>query len=108
MLGRKGLREMGLQNLEAGAKLESTLAAAGCQKRFTGQFYNELVTTAHDPKGLHERALANGVHAGWDISQDVPALKNCLLWGSTPIHIAEDYQRLAKALQPNLKEVVQR
>src|SRR5688572_26372475 len=81
MLGRKGLREMGLQNLEAGAKLESHLAAAGCNRRFTGQFYNELVTTAHESKGLHERALSAGVHAGWPIERDVPALRNCLLWG---------------------------
>ena len=104
MLGLRGLREMGLQNLEAGAKLESHLAAAGCARRFTRAFYNELVTTAHDPKGLHERALANGVHAGWPIERDVPALKNCLLWGSTPIHLDEDYQRLTKALLPTLKE----
>ncbi|MEK6976403.1 MAG: aminomethyl-transferring glycine dehydrogenase subunit GcvPA [Candidatus Thermoplasmatota archaeon] len=102
MLGRKGLREMGLQNLEAGAKLESHLAAAGCNRRFTGQFYNELVTTAHDPKGLHERALTAGVHAGWPIERDVPALRNCLLWGSTPVHNDDDYQRLAKALMPAL------
>lgn len=104
MLGRKGLREMGLQNLEAGAKLESHLAAAGCARRFTGAFYNELVTTAHDPKGLHERALAAGVHAGWPIERDVPALRNCLLWGSTPVHLDEDYQRLSKALMPTFKE----
>ena len=102
MLGRKGLREMGLQNLEAGAKLESHLAAAGCNRRFTGAFYNELVTTAHDPKALHERALAAGVHAGWPIERDVPALRNCLLWGSTPVHLDEDYQRLTKALMPAL------
>lgn len=97
MLGRTGLREMGLQNLEAGARLESTLTAAGHAKRFTGQFYNELVTANADP-ALHERLLSAGVHAGFPLGRDVPALKGCLLWGSTPVHIDEDYQKLAKAL----------
>jgi glycine dehydrogenase subunit 1 len=104
MLGRKGLREMGLQNLEAGARLESALAAAGYNKRFTGAFYNELVTHAHDPSALHERALKEGVHVGWRVELDVPALRNCLLWGSTPVHLPEDYQRLTRAIRPQLKE----
>ncbi len=104
MLGRKGLREMGLQNLEAGARLEATLKKAGLAKRFSGAFYNELVTRVPDAAALHERALAAGVHVGWAVGQDVPELKDCLLWGSTPLHLPEDYDHLAKALVP-MKEV---
>lgn len=103
MLGRTGLREMGLQNLEAGARLESALYAAGYAKRFSGQFYNELVTHVQDPKALHEHALKAGVHAGWRLDQDVPALRNCLLWGSSPVHLPEDYDRLTAAVKPSLK-----
>ena len=98
MLGRRGLREMGLQNLEAGARLEGVLAKAGMKRRFTGAFYNELVTHAPGWQALHERALAAGVHVGWPVERDVPALKDCLLWGATPLHIAEDYERLARVL----------
>src|SRR5688500_4473574 len=87
MLGRSGLRAMGLQNLEAGAKLESILAKAGLAKRFSGAIYNEVVTNVPDPAALHERLLAKGVHAGWNLDQDVPALRDCLLWGSTPVHV---------------------
>jgi glycine dehydrogenase subunit 1 len=105
MLGRTGLRTMGLQNLEAGAKLESALASAGFTKRFSGAFYNELVTHVQDPKALHEQALKGGVHAGAPLEPDVPALKSCLLWGSTPIHDASDYARLADAVKPQLKAV---
>jgi glycine dehydrogenase subunit 1 len=104
MLGRKGVREMGLQNLEAGARLESALASAAYTRRFTGAFYNELVTHVQDPDALHERALKSGVHAGWRLELDVPALRNCLLWGSTPVHLPEDYERLANAIKPSLKE----
>jgi glycine dehydrogenase subunit 1 len=106
MLGRRGLRDMGLQNLEAGQRLESTLAAAGHQKRFSGAFYNELVTASRDAREVHEAALAQGVHAGWSLERDVPALRNCLLWGSTPVHVEEDYQRLAKALTPVPRRVM--
>ncbi len=105
MLGRTGLRAMGLQNLEAGVKLESALAAAGFSRRFTGAFYNEFVTHTADPKALHEQALKAGVHAGHPLEADVFALKNCLLWGSTPIHNDEDYARLAEAVKPQLKAV---
>jgi glycine dehydrogenase subunit 1 len=103
MLGRKGLREMGLQNLEAGARLESALYAAGYTKRFSGAFYNELVTHVQDPKALHEQALKAGVHVGWRLDTDVPALRNCLLWGSSPVHLPEDYDKLTAAIKPNLK-----
>jgi glycine dehydrogenase subunit 1 len=100
MLGRRGLRDMGLQNLEAGARLEQVLAAAGHTKRFTGAFYNELVTATRDARAVHEQCLAAGVHAGWLLENDVPALRNSLLWGSTPVHVEEDYQKLAKAISP--------
>ncbi len=106
MLGRRGLRDMGLQNLEAGARLESTLASAGLHRRFTGAIYNELVTPAANHRDIHERALKDGVHIGWNLGRDVPALKECLLWGSSPVHVEEDYQRLAKALLPHVKAMV--
>jgi glycine dehydrogenase subunit 1 len=105
MLGRRGLRDMGLQNLEAGARLESTLTGGGLHKRFTGATYNELVTRVLNPSGMHEKALTMGVHVGWNLGRDIPALKDCLLWGSSPIHLEEDYQRLAKALIPQVKAV---
>ncbi len=105
MLGRRGLRDMGLQNLEAGARLESTLSSAGFNKRFTGAIYNELVTPAANAKEIHERALAQGVHIGWNLGRDLPAMKDCLLWGSTPVHVEEDYQKLAKAVLPKMKAV---
>lgn len=106
MLGRTGLRTMGLQNLEAGARLESALATAGLRPRFSGAFYNELVTHVQDPAALHEKALKEGVHVGWRLERDVPKLRNCLLWGATPVHVEEDYQRLARAVLPSVKGVL--
>ncbi|MCA1811230.1 MAG: hypothetical protein LC623_04365, partial [Halobacteriales archaeon] len=105
MLGRTGLRAMGLQNLEAGARLEAALAGAGFHKRFSGATYNELVTRVNEPALLHERALAHGVHAGWNLERDLPNLKGCLLWGSTPFHAEEDYQKLGQVLLPPIKGV---
>jgi glycine dehydrogenase subunit 1 len=105
MLGRTGLRAMGLQNLEAGARLEAALAGAGFHKRFSGATYNELVTRVNEPALLHERALQNGVHAGWNLERDLPNLKGCLLWGSTPVHAEEDYQKLGQVLLPPIKGV---
>jgi glycine dehydrogenase subunit 1 len=102
MLGRRGLRDMGLQNLEAGARLESILTGAGQMKRFSGAHYNELVTVTQDAKATQEQCLQSGVHAGWLLERDVPSLRNALLWGSSPVHVAEDYERLAAAVKPRL------
>ena len=98
MLGRRGLRDMGLQNLEAGARLEHALKAGGLAKRFSGSIYNELVTQVPDAQDLHERALAAGVHVGHFLGQDVAALRDCLLWGATPLHLPEDFARLSAVL----------
>jgi glycine dehydrogenase subunit 1 len=105
LLGRTGLRTMGLQNLEAGAKLEAVLAGSGLHKRFSGATYNEVVTRVQDARQLHERALAQGVHAGWMLERDLSALKDCLLWGSSPVHTDEDYRRLGQVLLPPVKGV---
>ncbi|MHB8634276.1 MAG: aminomethyl-transferring glycine dehydrogenase subunit GcvPA [Thermoplasmatota archaeon] len=105
MLGRTGLRTMGLQNLEAGAKLERALRAGGERRTFTGAFYNEVVTRGADPNELHERCLRNGVHAGLRLKRDVPALADALLWGSTPLHRDTEYEALERALRQPKVEV---
>ncbi|MGB1697394.1 MAG: aminomethyl-transferring glycine dehydrogenase subunit GcvPA [Thermoplasmatota archaeon] len=97
LLGRTGLRTMGLQNLKAGAELENVLTAAGLEKRFTGPSYNEVVTRA--PDGLHEQLLAADVHGGLPLKRDLPELADCMLWGSTPVHTDWHREQLANALQ---------
>jgi len=98
LLGRTGVREMGLHNLKVGAKLESVLADAGQEKRFTGAHYNELVTRVGDADALHESMLARGVHAGLRLGRDLPQLSDCMLWGTTPLHTPEDFEALEQAL----------
>ncbi|MGB1586090.1 MAG: aminomethyl-transferring glycine dehydrogenase subunit GcvPA [Thermoplasmatota archaeon] len=98
MLGRTGLREMGLHNLKVGAKLHSILEAAGLKPRFTGASYNEIVTPVGDVDAVHEALLAAGVHGGFRIGRDLPELGDCLLWGATPVHSPEDFAALERAL----------
>ncbi len=98
LLGRTGVRDMGLHNLKVGAKLESTLTDAGFEKRFTGAHYNELVTKVGDADALHQAMLAQGVHAGLRLGRDVPDLADCMLWGTSPIHTPDDFTALETAL----------
>ena len=98
MLGRTGLREMGLHNLKVGAKLRSILEAAGFEPRFTGAAYNELVTRVGDADALHEALLAAGVHGGLRLARDLPDLSDAVLWGATPVHSPEDFTALEQAL----------
>ncbi len=98
MLGRTGLREMGLHNLKVGAKLQSILEAAGFKPRFTGASYNEIVTQVGDADALHEALLAAGIHGGLRLARDVPALSDAVLWGATPVHSPADFAALETAL----------
>ena len=98
MLGRTGLREMGLHNLKVGAKLRSILEAAGIQPRFTGASYNEIVTSVGDADAVHEALLASGIHGGLKLGRDVPTLQDCMLWGATPVHSPADFAALESAL----------
>lgn len=105
LLGRTGLRDLGLHNLKVGAKLESILEDAGLPKRFSGAVYNEVVTRVGDVDAFHERMLAHDVHPGHRLSVDVPALKDCLLWGATPVNSPGDFEALEQALAHAAKEV---
>ncbi len=105
MLGRHGLRGMGLHNLKVGAKLQSVLAEAGLEPRFTGAHYNEVVTRVGDADRVHEALLAAGVHGGLRLKQDVPGLGDCMLWGATPVHSPDDFSALEDALATLSTEV---
>ncbi len=100
LLGRAGLRAMGLHNIKVGIKLANVLADAGLEPRFTGAHYNELVTST--PRGgadsLHDDLLAAGIHGGLRLRRDVPELADCLLWGTTPVHSPQDFTALEEAL----------
>lgn len=96
LLGRKGLRDMGLQNIEAGTRLENILLRAGLKKRFSGFHYNEIMTNTQP--GLHAALLECGVHAGMDMGAHHPNLGACTLWGSSPVHGDYEYDALAAAL----------
>ncbi len=98
MLGRTGLRDMGLHNLKVGAKLQTTLEAAGLAPRFSGAHYNEMVTRVGDADAFHEALLAAGVHGGLRLGPDVPGLADCMLWGATPVHAPQDFTALEAAL----------
>ncbi len=101
MLGRRGLRDLGLQNLAAGERLEKTLEAAGLKKAFKGEVYNELVTEVGNVDDLHTHALGKGVHIGLQLRRAVPAeagLVDGVLWGATEFHDDRHFQQLADML----------
>ena len=98
LLGRRGLRDMGLQNLAAGAKLRDTLAAGGLSPRFDGAHYNDVVTAVGDGDAMHRALLGADIHGGQRLGRDVPRLSDCMLWGASPIHGDADFDALREAL----------
>jgi glycine dehydrogenase subunit 1 len=106
LLGRTGLRAMGLHNLKVGAKLEKVLAGAGLAPRFSGASYNELVTRVGDADTFHEAVLSAGVHPGLRLGRDVLELADCMLWGATPVNSPEDFVALETALAAHAPAVL--
>ncbi len=105
LLGRTGVRDLGLHNLKVGAKLEKTLESAGLERRFTGVHYNEIVTRIADPDRFHEAMLKAGVHPGLRLARDDADLADCMLWGASPVLSPADFTALETALEQS-KEVV--
>ncbi len=101
MLGRRGLRDLGLQNLAAGERLEKTLTKAGLHKMFSGATYNEVVTEVGNVDDLHVHALERGVHIGLQLRRALPAeagLVDGVLWGATEFHGDDQFDQLATVL----------
>ncbi|MGB0653579.1 MAG: aminomethyl-transferring glycine dehydrogenase subunit GcvPA [Thermoplasmatota archaeon] len=101
LLGRSGLRAMGLHNVKVGIKLRSILEAAGLEMRFSGPAYNEIVTRVPEgttAQAFHDALLEAGVHGGLLLGRDHPDLADCILWGTTPVHSPGDFTALEEAL----------
>src|SRR5574337_827087 len=81
LLGFEGLRTVALKSHQNTKKLlEKCLAIKGVEQVFQAPFFHEVVLRMPIPVSIVlDEMAANGIQAGFDLSQEFPELSNCLL-----------------------------
>jgi glycine dehydrogenase subunit 1 len=104
-VGREGLREMGLQNIQkAHYAREKLLEIKGVKGRFGDPVFNEFVCEFPAGwKSLAESLKHKGMIAGYGLENDYHELKNCGLVCVTEVHTKQDIDRLADAIGEALR-----
>ncbi|MBI3759260.1 MAG: aminotransferase class V-fold PLP-dependent enzyme, partial [Deltaproteobacteria bacterium] len=98
LLGRQGLRELAARNVELAHEAATKLEAAGIQRRFSGQYFNEFTVEIENPEATLELAEERGILAGLTLSRDYPELGSALLISVTEMNSAADFERLGEVL----------
>jgi glycine dehydrogenase subunit 1 len=100
-LGKRGLREMALQNAQKAAYAAARLTAVpGVKKTFTGPPFNEFVIALPKPWAVVDAALkAKGVIGGYGLEPAYPELRNAALVCVTEIRTKDEIDRLAQTLR---------
>lgn len=104
-VGREGLREMGLQNIQKTLYArERLLGIKGVKARFLGPVFNEFVCEFPNGwKHLAESLKGKGIVAGYGLAGDYPELDDCGLFCVTEVHTRLDIDRLADAIREALR-----
>jgi glycine dehydrogenase subunit 1 len=100
-LGKQGLREMALQNVQKAAYAAGRLEAVpGVKKKFMGPSFNEFVVALPKPWPAVDAGLkAKGFIGGYGLEAAYPELKNAALVCVTEMRTKDEIDRLAQALR---------
>ena len=99
-LGRQGLREVALQNLQKAAYTKERLVKVkGCGLRFAGPTFNEFVLqVTRKPADLLKGLLRKQIIGGLDLGRFYPELADCLLVCVTEQNSREQIDALIAAM----------
>ncbi|MBN1271284.1 MAG: aminomethyl-transferring glycine dehydrogenase subunit GcvPA [Candidatus Aminicenantes bacterium] len=100
-LGREGLRELAGQNAyKARYARDKILQIPGVDLKFKGEFFNEFtIQLSGELKDITKKLTREKVIAGYELENEYPELKNCLLVCVTEMHSKEDIERLKDVLK---------
>jgi len=99
-LGREGLKDVALLNVDRANTLRSRIEKlGGYQIPFSGAIFNEFVVKSkRSVPLLFEKLLKKGVLAGYSLEKDYPELKNHFLVTATETKTEEDLDHFVKVL----------
>ena len=98
-LGKKGVREMALQNLQKAHYAKEKLKEQGLEIVFEGPSFNEFVVKLNSSVStVNAKLLQEGIIGGYDLAIDYPALSNHMLVAVTELRTKEEIDRFAEEL----------
>ncbi|WP_416827199.1 aminomethyl-transferring glycine dehydrogenase subunit GcvPA [Ectobacillus polymachus] len=90
-LGKKGVREMSIQNISKAQYAKKQLEQKGFTIPFAGPFFNEFVIACKRPvKEINEALLKKNIIGGYDLGKDYPGLANHMLIAVTELRTKEE------------------
>lgn len=98
-LGKKGIKEIAVQNLQKAHYAKKKLEETGIDVRFEGAFFNELVVKVSKPvKEVNKALLEKGFVGGYDLGQYYPDLDQHMLIAVTEQRTKEEIDTFVKEL----------
>lgn len=98
-LGRKGVKEMAVQNMQKAHYAKKVLQENGLELVFEGPSFNEFVIKLAKPvKEVNQALLTKGIIGGYDLGRDYPELANHMLIAVTELRTKEEIDTFAKEL----------
>lgn len=96
-LGRKGVKEMALQNIQKAHYAKNVMKSNGLELVFEGPSFNEFVIKLAKPvKEVNKALLQKGIIGGYDLGRDYPELANHMLIAVTELRTKEEIDIFAK------------
>ncbi|MGF3554533.1 MAG: aminomethyl-transferring glycine dehydrogenase subunit GcvPA [Thermoplasmatota archaeon] len=101
VLGGNGLENLSRKNFENAQILADKIKSVnGFSLMFNSSFFNEFVVKCDkDPKLVNKKLLKRKIQGGLIIDKWYNELKNCMLFGTTEMHCASDFETLVSALK---------
>lgn len=98
-LGKKGVREISIQNISKAQYAKKQFEKVGCSVAFAGPFFNEFVVKCNRPvKEINEALFQKNVIGGYDIGKDYPQLENHMLIAVTELRTKEEIDTLVNEM----------
>ncbi|MED4161812.1 aminomethyl-transferring glycine dehydrogenase subunit GcvPA, partial [Halalkalibacterium halodurans] len=96
-IGKRGVKEMALQNVQKAAYAKSQLKANGVEIVAEGPCFNEFIIKLSSPlHEVEEALLAKGFIAGYDLGKVYPELEGHMLVAVTEVRTKEEIDQFAK------------
>lgn len=98
-LGKKGVREMAVQNIQKTHYAKQVFKDNGFTIAFDGYHFNEFVVNLNKPVSeVNEKLLKKGIIGGYDLGRDYPELKGHMLIAITEQRTKEEIDDFVKEL----------
>ncbi|MDF2680693.1 MAG: gcvPA [Brevibacillus sp.] len=99
-LGKQGVQEMAMMNLQKAHYAKQALQAKGLEIVFTSPFFNEFAVKLSQPVAdVNKKLLGAGIIGGYDLGMDYPELAGHMLLAVTELRTKEEIDQLAQELE---------